>query len=255
MRGRRALIVAIAVAVAVVAGVGTVLYIHGGHGSVKSSGCRALIAYALQISYDYRPVIERIAEILRDHGCVVDIAIGRAVNLSLYAHLNRYSIAILFVHGGKAVFRVDDRVYRINGLFTGLPWSPRYEELKREWIATRAFPFNSTKAFLAVLPHFFDVYMKGRFPPNSVVVVAGCYALYTPYIAEALFRHGLRVFIGWPGAVTPHYLFNATEKLVEYAVGEGLGWIKAVEKVNRVVGPDPVYHDHIVCLVNAQSRS
>jgi len=240
----------IAALMAVGAGFGTYLVTHGLRHAGGGAECRALVAYALQVSYDYRPVINHIATVLREHGCVVSVVVGRDVNMSLYAHLDRYNIAILFVHGGKAVFRVGGRVYRINGLFTGVPWSPRFEKLKREWIATRAFPFNSTKAFLAVLPRFFDVYMKGRFPPNSVVVVAGCYALFTPDLAEALFRHGLHVFIGWPGAVTPPYLFKAVEMLVDYAVAKNMGWIRAVYQVNKVLGPDPVYHDYLSCLVN-----
>ena len=207
---------------------------------------RALVADSLMLDFPDPELIDYLVSTLRSAGYDVDVVYGSDVNLTLYSRLTEYSLIILRVHGGKAVYKTPDgAIHKLNGLFTGVSWSDEYSGLKAEWIATRAFPYNSSKAFLAVLPKFFDVNLKGEFRPGSVMVVASCYSLFTKDIADALGRKGLSVFIGWEGPVTLNHMDEAIKLLVDYVVKENLTWAGAVKKVNEELGPDPVYKEEL----------
>jgi hypothetical protein len=207
---------------------------------------RVLIADSLSIDYPNPELINYIASLFRSKGYAVDIYYGEDVNLSLYSNLTNYEIIILRIHGGKAQYRdKDGNIRYLNGLFTGLKWRDEYLELKKQWIATRAYPFNSTEAYLAVLPKFFEEKFKGGFIENSVMIVASCFSLYTPDIADALFRRGLSKFIGWRDVVTLEHMDNVIKRLVEKVVLEDKSWDQAVFEVNNELGPDKVSNDYL----------
>ncbi len=155
---------------------------------------RALIADGLSIDSPNPELDKYLIRLLKMSGYVVNYVNGSKVNLELYSELTRYSLIILRVHGGKAVYKTPNGLSMINGLFTGIKWSNKYEYLRRLWLATRAFPYGSNKAYLAVLPRFFDVMLRGRFSDGSVIVVASCYSLYTLDIAKVLAKKGLKMF-------------------------------------------------------------
>ena len=211
---------------------------------------KALVADSLMEDYPNPELIDYIVNILRKAGYDVDVVTCTDVNLTLYSRLTDYSVIILRIHGGKAVYKAPDgTIHKLNGLFTGVPWSDKYYELKVKWLATRAFPYNSTKAYLAVLPKFFDERLKGRFSSDSVMVIASCYALFTRDIADALARKGLKVFIGWEGPVTLSHMDLVLKKLVDKVFLENKTWSEAVKEVNEELGPDPVYDDYLKILV------
>ncbi|MCD6428054.1 MAG: hypothetical protein J7L12_00365 [Desulfurococcales archaeon] len=214
------------------------------------SAHKALVADSLMEDYPNPELIDYIVNVLKKAGYDVDIATSTDVNLTLYSRLTDYSVIILRIHGGKAVYKAPDgTIHKLNGLFTGVPWSDKYYELKIKWLATRAFPYNSTKAYLAVLPKFFDARLKGRFSNDSVMIVASCYALFTREIADALARKGLKVFIGWEGPVTLSHMDLVLRKLVDKVFLENKTWSEAVKEVNEELGPDPIYNDYLKILV------
>lgn len=211
---------------------------------------RALVADSLMEDYPNPELIDHIVRVLKKAGYDVDVVTCTDVNLTLYSRLTDYSVIILRIHGGKAVYKAPDgTIHKLNGLFTGVPWSDKYYELKVEWLATRAFPYNSTKAYLAVLPKFFDEKLRGKFSSDSVMIVASCYALFTREIADALARKGLKVFIGWEGPVTLSHMDLVLKKLVDKVFLENKTWSEAVKEVNEELGPDPVYDDYLKILV------
>ncbi len=219
-------------------------------GGSKSVAPRALVADSLMEDYPNPKLINYVADVLKEAGYRVDVVLGEGVNLTLYSRLTKYSVIILRTHGGKAVYRAPDgTIHKINGLFTGLLWSDKYYELKLRWFATRAYPYNSRKPYLAVLPDFFKEMMKGRFSNNSVVVVASCYSLYTDDIADALASKGLKAFVGWGGPVTLDHMDQALKKLVTYVFLRHETWEEAVNEVNKELGPDPTYGDYLKVIV------
>ena len=250
---RKQLILALIVAVAVACGAGPLCFNYlmsqqsvSSETQVGEVRPKALVADSLMLDFPNQELINYLVSTLRGAGYDVDVVYGSDVNLTLYSKLTDYSLIILRIHGGRATYKTPDGViHKLNGLFTGVLWSDEYYKLKVEWLATRAFPYNSTKAFLAVLPKFFDVELKGRFKPDSVLIVASCYSLFTRDIADALGRRGLPIFIGWEGAVTLNHMDEALKLLIDKVIKENLTWAEAVKVVNEELGPDPVYGEEL----------
>jgi len=248
--GRRAVVAGIAVAVIALTLYAVVQYElpHGEPPTPNVAGAgKALIADSLGIDFPNSKLLSRVTSILKDAGFKVDVVMGRDVNMSLYERLTNYQVVLLRIHGGKASYvTASGEVKIINGLFTGVPWSDEFEELKKEWLGTRARPYhNPNEAYLALLPKFFLEKLSGYFPPNSTVVVASCYSLITPDIAKSMGAHGLRYFVGWEGPVTVEHMDKAVVKLFEYRFEEGLSWPEAVEEVNNELGPDPLKNEYL----------
>ncbi len=211
---------------------------------------RALIADSLALDYPDPQLISNLTRTLKQSGYEVSIVTGEDVNMSLYSRLTDYDLIILRVHGGKAVYKTPDgAIHKINGLFTGVPWSDKYAYLKVNWIATRARPFNSNKTFLAVLPKFFDTRLKGRFRSGAVMIVASCYSLFTNDIANSLGRKGLTTFIGWEGPVSLKHMDKVVEALVTLRLKKNVTWVQAVKLVNEEYGPDPAYNDYLKIII------
>ncbi|MEM4970302.1 MAG: hypothetical protein QXE01_03515 [Sulfolobales archaeon] len=213
---------------------------------------KALIADSLSIDYPNEVLINRISELLRRAGYSVDIKRGADVTPELYSRLNQYSIVVLRIHGGKADVIVDGRDIKINGLFTGLEWRDEYMGFKLNGTGTRAYPYNSTKAYLAVLPKFFYEELEGLFCRGSVVIVASCYSLYTRDIADTLGSKGLSYYIGFEGLVSVNYIDNALERLLDLVFTKNLTWVEAVEEVLRELGPDPTMGEYMM-IINYRS--
>ncbi|MEM1611364.1 MAG: hypothetical protein QXQ57_06945 [Sulfolobales archaeon] len=206
---------------------------------------RALIADSLSLDYPNEPLIQRLSDLLRRAGYSVDIKRGVEVTPELYSRLNEYSIVILRTHGGKADVVVGGRDIRFNGLFTGLEWRDEYMGFKLNGTATRAFPYNSTKAYLAVLPKFFYEKLGGLFCRGSVVIAASCFSLYTRDIADVLALKGLTYYIGFESVVRVDYMDKALEKILSLVLTENYTWEDAANKVLEELGPDPVVGEYM----------
>ncbi len=206
---------------------------------------RALIADSLSIDYPNELLIQRLSDLLRKAGYSVDIKRGVDVAPELYSKLNEYSVVILRTHGGKADVIVEGRDIKINGLFTGLEWRDEYMGFKLNGTGTRAFPYNSAKAYLAVLPKFFYEKLEGLFCRGSVVIVASCYSLYTRDIADVLAMKGLTYYIGFENVVTVDYMDRALEKILSLVLVENHTWEDAASEVLEELGPDPVVGEYM----------
>jgi hypothetical protein len=209
---------------------------------------RALIADSLSIDYPNESLIRKISVLLEGAGYFVDIKKGAEVTPDLYSRLNEYSIVILRVHGGKADVVVDGRDIKINGLFTGLEWRDEYVGFKQNGTGTRAFPYNSTKAYLALLPKFFYERLGGLFCKGSVVIVASCYSLYTRDIADAFASKGLTYYLGFEGLVSVDYIDKALERLLSLVLTKNYSWVDAVDRLLKEIGPDPTMGEYMTAI-------
>ncbi len=216
-----------------------------GNGAAK----RALIADGLWSDYPNRELIDSVKALLEMRGYQVDVYLGGNVTLDLYSRLTDYDIVILRVHGGKAEITTPRGRVALSGLFTGQKWSSEYEWMKREWLATRAKPYNSNEYYVAALPRFFEEKLQGRFREGSVVIASSCYSLYTYGIPDALAKKGLHYYIGWRGPVTLSHMDEALLLLIEKAVGEGKDWREAVIEVNNELGADPLTQQKLSMIV------
>ncbi|ALL00281.1 hypothetical protein Pyrde_0231 [Pyrodictium delaneyi] len=216
---------------------------------------RALVADALSLDFP-NPELDRfLVETLKKAGYIVDYVNGTGVDLELYRRLTDYDVVILRVHGGKGEVRLPDgRVAVVNGLFTGLPWDDRYQELMWKWLAAKATPYHDpSRAYLAVLPGFFTREMRGRFCPGSVVVVGSCFSLYTYEIPVALAQLGLGVYIGWTGPVTVQEIDVGLRMLVDLVYNQGLNWTEAAIEVGKRLGTNEYNSTLYAVILSRQS--
>ena len=221
-------------------------------GTLKTSSHsvrRALIADGLSSDFPNPNLIEELKQILKKAGYEVDVAVGEDVNLTLFSHLTKYSIIIMRVHGG--IGKIETPLYqkKFNAIFTGVLWNEEYEGLLEEGLVARGHPFYINKTYVAVKREFFRKRLEGRFPQGSVMIVAGCYSLYTDDIAKTLLGKGLEIFIGWKGTVSPHHMDEVLISLVRKALIEGKDWVDAVKGVNEEIGPDPVSGEELEIIV------
>ena len=204
---------------------------------------RALIADALHDMFPNNTLLHLLTTTLSRAGYVVDVRLGSSVTPDLFRNLTRYSLVILRLHGGYGVRRSGERV---GGLFTGVVWSYRFYRLALEGYVAKGVPFYAQeRAYVALLPKFLRERVRGSFPPNSTVVAFGCYTALDPKVAEALFSHGLRYYIGWRGRVSVEHMDRVLSLLVEL-LAAGTDPAEAVEEVNKVFGPDPLTGEALV---------
>ncbi len=200
---------------------------------------RALIVDSLSLDFPNASLVEEIRRILESAGYSVDVKTGSEATPDLYARLNQYQVVILRIHGGKADITVGGQNIRINGLFTGLEWRDEYQGFKQNGTGTRAFPYNSTKAYLALLPDFFDKRLEGMFCRGSIVVVASCFSLYTRDIADVLATKGLSYYVGFEDAIALDYMDRSLETLVNLVFRHNMSIEDAVDKIYNELGADP----------------
>lgn len=209
--------VAVAVLVAVV-----LLQLHGGS-AAQEEPARALVLDGLAEAYPNPRLLEELRELLSAKGYQVEVAAGRDVGPGVFSGLTRYQVVVMRLHGGY----MEAGGRRVAGLFTGVPWSPRFLGLAEEGLAAEGIPVypppRGPRVFLALLPRFFEERLEGRFPERSVIVAGGCYTGLDPGLIEAFCRHGLGAYIGFSGKVRLDALDRVLPRLAEAAAGYARG--------------------------------
>ena len=95
-----------------------------------------------------------------------------------------------------------------------MEWSEEYWPLREEWLVAWEHPFFTNRTFVTVKEKFFLKELKASFRNGSVIIVAGCYALYTVDIWYGLRMKGPNTLIGWRGEETPMHM----DKAVTYSL-------------------------------------
>jgi hypothetical protein len=99
---------------------------------------------------------------------------------------------------------------------------------------------GSDEVFFGVRSDFITSSMKGRFDGTAIVLM-GCNGLTTTRTAEAFIEKGAKAVVGWSELVSASHTDEATERLLEHLVVDGLTVGEAVEKTTAELGPDPAY--------------
>jgi len=199
---------------------------------------KALKADGLSTGFPDPKALQEWKEILEEAGYEVIVLEGDQVNLTLYEHLTQYDLIILRVHGGIGKITTPLYTVKFNALFTGVEWSNEYESLRNEGLIARGHPFFINKTYVAVKKEFFAEKLVGRFSNNSIMIVAGCFGLYTEDIWRVLSSRGLQMYIGWKGEVTPTHMDQAVTFLIRHVFQEKIEWGDAVYLTNKNIGPD-----------------
>lgn len=218
----------------------------------SSSAARS--ALIIDSLYEWMPndqLLARLTRILSDAGYNVKVIKGREASVEAFRNMTAYDVIIIRCHGAyiKAGETLGGIVLDDNApvIFTGeeysecLPLSCKYyfERLKEE-IVRGDFQLGENVVSVFALTHLFFGGLEGRFREGSVVIVASCYGLAGRPLADAFLEKGVAHFISWDWKVSPHYMDESLEALIEEAVVKGAGWVKAVDNINRRFGPDPL---------------
>lgn len=204
----------------------------------QAPGMKAAIVDQLSMLYPNREFTKPAEDIMRQAGLNVDIYGPENVTVGLYAWLPDagYRLILFRVHGGVN--------QKMEGNPVGLYTSEPYNELShpQEQLADlvgmgRAYDRNDTVVF-AVTPKFIKERSITDYP-GTVVVLMGCYGLFSTGLPQAFIDRGASVVIGWKGLVGLEHTDKATLVLLEAMLLDKLSIRDSVDRTLDRVGSDP----------------
>jgi len=175
--------------------------------------------------------------ILGRGGFQVDVYPPEAVTISLYKTISTkgYRLIVFRVHMGVNDEASDKPV----GLFTTEPYNQfdyQVEQL-RDWVAS-AKAYGANEVLFAVSPKFIKEATVLDYP-GSIIILSGCFGLYSKPLPQAFLDRGASAILGWDGLVGIDYVNKATLSLLRALCLEKLSIKEAVDEVMREIGPDP----------------
>lgn len=166
-----------------------------------------------------------------------DIINPERVTVNTYGALasHDYKLIIFRVHAG-----VNDQIKgRPVGLFTTEPYSElKYPQEQLTDLVAPAQAFNGSDVVFCVTPKFIRERTVLDYS-GSVIILTGCYGLYSSDLPQAFIDRGASVVIGWNGLVDIGHTDRAILILVKSLLLEKKSVQDSVEMTMREVGPDP----------------
>ncbi|MEX2390969.1 MAG: hypothetical protein WD904_05170 [Dehalococcoidia bacterium] len=215
----------------------------GGSGDATKS---AVIVDQLTLTQPNPDFVSEARGVLAEAGYSVDYYAGEDVTVDLYRDLpNRgYDLVLLRVHAGITT-EVDAATGEQTGteyvsLFTGEPYDEtKYsqEQLNR---LGRATYVEGGDPLFGIGPEFVQESMEGDFG-GAVVVMMGCDGLRSQRTAQAFLDRGASAFVSWTKPISGPHTDEATEKLLQRLLIDGIPIEEAVAQTAAEVGPDPTY--------------
>jgi hypothetical protein len=204
------------------------------------SSKRAAIVDQLSIHSPNQVFINATVNLMQQDGYAVDLFTQDSVTVGLYANLpsRGYQLIVFRVHAG-----VDQKM---TGHPVGLFTTETYNQLAypQEQLADlvgmgRGFDSNDTAVF-AVTPKFIEQRSAANYP-GTVIVLMGCYGLFSQDLPKAFIDRGASVVIGWDKLVTVDHADTATLTLLRHLLQEKSSVSDSVKATMTEVGPDPDY--------------
>jgi hypothetical protein len=177
--------------------------------------------------------------ILGRGGLQVDVYPPEAVTISLYKTISAkgYRLIVFRVHMGVNDEAGDKPV----GLFTSESYnqfSYQVEQL-RDWVAS-AKAYGTNEVLFAVSPKFIKEATVLNYP-GTIIILSGCFGLYSEALPKAFLDRGASAILGWDGLVGIDYVDKATLSLLRALCLEKLSIKEAVDEVMQEIGPDPTH--------------
>ncbi|MEM3506617.1 MAG: hypothetical protein QXT31_03060 [Candidatus Bathyarchaeia archaeon] len=203
--------------------------------SPKSS--KAAIVDQLGLRYPNQAFINEAKIILSQAGFQVDVYPPEAVTVNLYKTISSkaYSLIVFRVHMGID----DEAIDKPTGLFTNEPYNQfgyQFEQLK-DWVSS-AKAYSTNEVLFAISPKFIKEATVLDYP-STIIILSGCFGLYSKALPQAFIDRGASIVLGWDGLVSVNYVDEATLSLLKALCLEKLSVKEAVEAVMREIGPDP----------------
>jgi hypothetical protein len=181
---------------------------------------------------------DTVQSIMSEEGLGVDIYGAESVTVSFYSALPAYGyrLILLRVHAG-----VDQQT---KGHPVGLYTSESYSELSypqeqlSEFVAMGRSYNRSETAVFAVTPKFILERSSADYH-GALIVIMGCYGLFSNELPQAFVDRGAFAVIGWNGLVGSQHTDKATLSLLRELVTRHRTVGESVVATMKEVGPDP----------------
>ena len=201
---------------------------------------RAAIVDQLSIHSPDQAFINATVDLMQQAGFAVDLYTQDSITVGLYGTLpsRGYELIVFRVHAG-----VDQKM---TGHPVGLYTTETYNELSypQEQLTDlvgmgRGFDGNDTVVF-AVTPKYIEQRSAANYPATMIVLM-GCYGLFSRDLPQAFIDRGASVVIGWDKLVGVDHTDIATLILLRYLLQEKLSVSGSVKATMKEIGPDPEY--------------
>ena len=224
---------------------GTAFLLAGRGGEGRPDGPpTAVIIDQLSLSQPNPEFISSARSLLAEAGYLVDYFPGEEVTVNFYRTLpqRNYDLILLRAHGGITT-EVDltsgERLEtEYVSLFTGEPYAAdKYPEEQLNRLG-RAVYYEGADPLFGIGPRFVEESMEGTFN-DTLIVMMGCDGLRSRRTAQAFLDRGAGAFVSWSRPVSAAHTDEATQRLLEHLLLEGLTTADAVVQTAAEVGPDP----------------
>jgi len=204
------------------------------------SSKRAAIVDQLSVHSPDQAFIDETVSMMQQAGFGVDLYAQDSITVGLYGTLpsRGYELIVFRVHAGVNQNMTGHPV----GLFT----TETYNQLSypQEQLADlvgmgRGFSSNDTVVF-AVTPKYIEQRSAANYP-GTMIVLMGCYGLFSQELPQAFIDRGASVVIGWDKLVGVDHSDAATLVLLRYLLQNRLSVSGSVKATMGEVGPDPDY--------------
>ncbi len=200
---------------------------------------KAAIVDQLGAHYPNQEFLETAESLMRQAGFGVDIYGAEKVTVNLYGSLSThgYKLIVFRVHAGVDEKRKNSPV----GLFTVEPYSElAYPQEQLAELVEPAQAFNRTETVFGVTPKFIRERTILDYD-GAVIILTGCFGLYSRELPQAFIDRGASVVIGWNGLIDVKRTDMATSVLLRMMLAEKMSVGASVSAVMREVGADAEY--------------
>jgi len=210
--------------------------------TVNKPTLKAALVDQLSAHSPSREFIDTAEDMMFRSGFDVDIYNPKEVTVNLYGSLAKYGYKLIVfrVHAGVEVRSWDPE---IKGKPVGLFTTETYSELKYPQeqlydLVTPAQAFNESEVVFAVNPEFIE--QRSADYGGTVIILTGCFGLFSRDLPQAFISRGASVVIGWDGLVDVKHTDQATLTLLRMMIMEGMSVEQSVRATMKELGPDPV---------------
>ena len=180
--------------------------------------------------------MQKAENVLEQADFSVDIFDPEDVTVNLYASLagRGYRLIVFRVHAG-----VNEEVKgHPVGLFTTESYTQfKYQQEQLNDLVGSAQAFNRTETVFAVTPKFIREKSIVDYD-DAIVILMGCFGLYSPDLPQAFMDRGVTMIIGWNGLVDLEHTDKATLTLLRLMLLQKMNVEQAVASTMNDVGAD-----------------
>ncbi len=180
--------------------------------------------------------MQKAENVLEQADFSVDIFDPEDVTVNLYASLagRGYKLIVFRVHAG-----VNEEVKgHPVGLFTTESYTQfKYQQEQLNDLVGSAQAFNRTETVFAVTPKFIREKSIVDYD-DAIVILMGCFGLYSPDLPQAFMDRGVTMIIGWNGLVDLEHTDKATLTLLRLMLLQKMNVEQAVASTMNDIGAD-----------------